>query len=1026
LTFRVYLSEADSQEDEFEPRHKEAVMLRGNKSLITKALIFLIIIVAGVAFLLTDRSGTSDYTPEPTPAGYEDYPDANQDNEHTISDPPTEEDDYPPPRQPLTLPPTPFVCRCPERSHDIQNLSPPRPRHQPVQIAALKPKSSGNLLLETDGSLWAWGSNWSGQLGVGSLQLQPAPVQILDSVVYVSPGSFYAIREDGSLWGWGLESDPDNPTWPYKSVAPRQLMEDVSAVFQNENRDFVIRTDGSLWVLNAARNQHLSWGPRTVPDVESDAYRLLDHVADIYITQIYTYILQCNGRLWTLRGDTLNHLMDEVAAFYPIEIADGRRTNQVLIIQTDSSLWSARSVLGDAPPHPSVHLLDDVAYVSRLHDSDFILQHDGTLWAMGDNASGRLGDGTRIRRATPVKIMEGVASVHRSRWWGDQTFAITTNDELWGWGANEWGQLGHRSTTNQYYPVKILDNVKNVFIDGHNFFALSHCESLWAWGSNIGTSAGLGPALVAEDVAEFFFLNDKAYFIDKENGLWIWDNIWSANLNDGFPFRQILNSVVGFYPESAASFATLPDGSLWAWGRNWGHIGDGTEMMRQSPVNISYSFSYIQGDAPEDMGYVAVGAVSHQNPSVPFMAMGNRAFFYVDAANRLYAWGDNWGNQVGHELPPEFEWGPVPPGFVLDGVVSVYSRSDSTHALRADGSLWVWGFTHGSTPMRFMESIAFFTADWDDSFALGTDGSLWRWGHFVDAPPAIVLEQIRSFSWNNSTFFAHKTNGSLWSWGQNPMGVRGDNSPETVPSSTRLFVTDEEWESITLSHILDDIAKFITVGNSAYAIQNDGTLWAWGDNSYGQLGDGTRINRNAPVRIMDGVLTISVDGLSVYATRSDGGLWAWGFNALGQLGDGTQISRLYPVRVMDAPARIYPDAGTVYAFYEDNSLWAWGGGFDATPAYIMSEAASVVRDIWNNNMTFILQQDGNLWVFTDSPEEMEFVRDDAAAVYLFWDDNFLITTTGEIWAWGSSAHFQLNGFGGWVSWDSMVRIYVEG
>ncbi len=83
------------------------------------------------------------------------------------------------------------------------------------------------------------------------------------------------------------------------------------------------------------------------------------------------------------------------------------------------------------------------------------------------------------------------------------------------------------------------------------------------------------------------------------------------------------------------------------------------------------------------------------------------------------------------------------------------------------------------------------------------------------------------------------------------------------------------------------------------ALKSDGTVWAWGDNEFGQLGDGTTIVSIIPVQIpgLNGVIALAAGRNHTVALKSDGTVWAWGFNAYGQLGDGTTTDRHTPVQV---------------------------------------------------------------------------------------------------------------------------------
>jgi alpha-tubulin suppressor-like RCC1 family protein len=118
------------------------------------------------------------------------------------------------------------------------------------------------------------------------------------------------------------------------------------------------------------------------------------------------------------------------------------------------------------------------------------------------------------------------------------------------------------------------------------------------------------------------------------------------------------------------------------------------------------------------------------------------------------------------------------------------------------------------------------------------------------------------------------------------------------------------------------------------ALQRDGTLWVWGWNLYAQLGDGTRgfNNRPSPVQVGTGTnwqVVAAGEGHTV-ALKSDGTLWVWGDNRSGQLGDGTMVSKSSPVQVGTGTNWQAVAAGRAHtvALQRDGTLWAWGGNFD--------------------------------------------------------------------------------------------------
>jgi len=101
------------------------------------------------------------------------------------------------------------------------------------------------------------------------------------------------------------------------------------------------------------------------------------------------------------------------------------------------------------------------------------------------------------------------------------------------------------------------------------------------------------------------------------------------------------------------------------------------------------------------------------------------------------------------------------------------------------------------------------------------------------------------------------------------------------------------------SIVVAEAVSIATHGQHTMALKNDGTLWAWGYNEYGQIGDKTTINRSTPTRVSNiaGVKSIAAGYAHSIALKKDGTLWTWGYNYRGQLGDGTSIDKSEPVQV---------------------------------------------------------------------------------------------------------------------------------
>jgi hypothetical protein len=135
---------------------------------------------------------------------------------------------------------------------------------------------------------------------------------------------------------------------------------------------------------------------------------------------------------------------------------------------------------------------------------------------------------------------------------------------------------------------------------------------------------------------------------------------------------------------------------------------------------------------------------------------------------------------------------------------------------------------------------------------------------------------------------AVKTDGSLWAWGLGSFGKLGDGTTEARHAPVK---------------VMDGVASVSASLQHTMAVKTDGSLWAWGLNNNGQLGDGTETSWDSsqlsPVKVMDGAVTVSSRDNHTMAVKTDGSLWAWGANYNGELGDGTRTERASPVKIMD-------------------------------------------------------------------------------------------------------------------------------
>jgi alpha-tubulin suppressor-like RCC1 family protein len=327
-----------------------------------------------------------------------------------------------------------------------------------------------SLYVKTDGTLWASGYNYFGELGDGTNVNHYAPEQVATGVAAVAAGYYHSLflKTDGTLWVMGSNGNGqlgDGTTTSRNT--PVQIATGVAAVAAGASHSLFLKTDGTLWGMGSNSSGQLGDGTsvdRLTP------VQIASGVASMAAGGSHTLFVKTDGALWGTGSNYYGQLGDGTSSnhYTPFQIASGVASasggdSHSLFLKTDGSLWGMGSngngQIGDGGyayyRFTPVQVATGVTAASAGGYHSLFLKTDGTLWGAGYNYYGQLGDSTLYyyARYTPSQIAAGVSAV-RGGTYG--TLFVKTDGTLWATGMNNYGQLGDGTSANRSTPVPIF------------------------------------------------------------------------------------------------------------------------------------------------------------------------------------------------------------------------------------------------------------------------------------------------------------------------------------------------------------------------------------------------------------------------------------------------------------------------------------------------------------------------------------------------------------------------------------------
>jgi alpha-tubulin suppressor-like RCC1 family protein len=855
-----------------------------------------------------------------------------------------------------------------------------------TNVVAVTAGLNHSLFEKSDGSLWAMGNDFSGQLGDSGEDSVDVPTAYDVNIVpvpVIAPGLLCASVRSGPAANHSLCAGVETPFPPTVGV-----IAEVGPVLSAGSSDTLLGLPSGTaplsyqwWkdgvMLAGATNADLTLSNTQV--ATSGAYYLV--VTNPWGAAISTPLLLKVGNLTLAAwGDNSDGQFGNGTSGF-VTNAPVLTTNSSLLMAagydstlfvdgSNGALWTVGynedGQLGDGSSINTnnaqrIVTNSSVAAASGQYFSLFVT-NDGSLWGMGDNSYGQLGLGAGVANTNqPVKMATNVVAIAAGFY---HNLFVRGDGTLWGLGYNEDGELGIGNFISTNQPVMSASNVAAVAAGAYHSLFIKMDGSLWGMGSDASGQLGIGtnnsgtnrPVLVATNVSAVAAGSQHSLFIKNDGTLWgMGDNsygqlglgsgVTSTNL-PGFVASNVVAVAAGFQH----SLFEKSDGSLWTMGNNAsGQLGDGTFATSYLPEAIlpGFTIAGIASGAAASHTLIAGLALppTVTQPSNQAPAVGGTITFSAPAAGFGKSFSYQW-----------FKNGAMLVGATNSTLTLTNAQVNNTgfYYVVASNIIGV-GISLPAMAVVSTPALVSFGDNNNGESAIGTNNPI-----LLNVPTGTTNAAVFAAAGNYYTVFIDGQ-GTLWTVGADPsgqlgIGTNGTSAYQATPIASNVIAAAAGYG--TTMYVKNDGSLWATGNNGDYefgqttppstnrpiqligftgkavavavgggnclVLRNDGTLWGAGDNGNGQLGLGSVTYENSWTVITNGVASVCAGWFHTVFLKADGTMWAMGDNSYGEMGDGTTMNRTLPFFVTNNVASVAAGYDDTLFARTDGTLWGMG------------------------------------------------------------------------------------------------------